>query len=449
MTRIDRACSRRRFLGAGAGMAAALTLGTRGASLASPAERSAILKALAQGEITLDVFVHANHPFDRVKPIYEQTYPNVTLNMMENNDMAVFRATLAAEGEGTPDIFWPEIDAVQELGKTGVLLDVTDLVKKHEQELAAGKTAECLIPSTGTYAAFPGDIATVGLYYRQDVLDEADVTIPNDWTWDDWITAATEIKDKTGKASLSLSTTGDAVTPHLWQFILFQLGGAVTNADGTEVTLDDEKGIAAMELTKKVYEADVHIDENPFEENFFAEISAGNVGMVPAAVWYRGFGIEPYVTDESNGLGQWRVALLPRPAEGAARVANLGGAAIASTTYTEHPQEVMNFMELALGSLEGATACGDWGILPPFLPYLQSDAWNNVRSEAFGDFAFNEVWTQAVDQYPGTWYKQPVFGEAMTTLGAAMMPMLNGDVDIPTGMKDAGDQVRELNKRYQ
>jgi ABC-type glycerol-3-phosphate transport system substrate-binding protein len=376
-------------------------------------------------------------------------YPSVTLNMMENNDMAVFRATLAAAGEGTPDIFWPEIDAVQELGKTGVLLDVTDLVKKHEQELAAGKTAECLIPSTGKYAAFPGDIATVGLYYRQDTLDEAGVTIPDDWTWDDWITTAREIKDKTGKASLSLSTIGDAVTPHLWQFILFQLGGAVTNSDGTEVTLDDEKGIAAMELTKKVYEADVHIDENPFEENFFAEISAGNIGMVPAAVWYRGFGIEPYVTDESNGMGQWRVALLPRPAEGAVRVANLGGAAIASTTYTEYPQEVMNFMELALGSMEGATACGDWGILPPFLPYLQSDAWNNVRSEAFGDFAFNEVWTQAVDQYPGTWYKQPVFGEAMTTLGAAMMPMLNGDVDIPTGLKDVGDQVRELNKRYQ
>ena len=441
--------TRRQLIGTSAGMVAALTLGARGAALASPAERSAILKSLSQGEITLDVFVHANHPFDRVKPIYEEMYPGVTLNMMENNDMAVFRATLAAAGEGTPDIFWPEIDAVQELGKTGVLLDVTDLVKKHEQELAPGKTAECLIPSTGKYAAFPGDIATVGLYYRQDTLDEAGVTIPDDWTWDDWITTAREIKDKTGKASLSLSTIGDAVTPHLWQFILFQLGGAVTNSDGTEVTLDDEKGIAAMELTKKVYEADVHIDENPFEENFFAEISAGNIGMVPAAVWYRGFGIEPYVTDESNGMGQWRVALLPRPAEGAVRVANLGGAAIASTTYTEYPQEVMNFMELALGTMEGATACGDWGILPPFLPYLQSDAWNNVRSEAFGDFAFNEVWTQAVDQYPGTWYKQPVFGEAMTTLGAAMMPMLNGDVDIPTGLKDVGDQVRELNKRYQ
>jgi lactose/L-arabinose transport system substrate-binding protein len=441
--------SRRRFLGAGAGLAGALALGPGGAALASPAARGTFLRARAQEQITLHVFVHANHPFDRVKPIYEAKYPNVKLDMMENNDMAVFRATLAANGEGTPDIFWPEIDAVQELGKTGVLLDVTNLVKKHETELAPGKTQECYIPSTGKYAAFPGDIATVGLYYRQDLLDQAGVTIPDDWTWDQFIDAAKEVKAKTGAASIYFPTVGDVNTAYLWTFLMFQLGGAVTNADGTQVTLDDDKGIAAMELTKKLYEADIAIDEVPFEENYFAEIAAGHVGMSPAAVWYRGFGIEPNVTDEQSGQGQWRVALLPRPAEGAVRVANLGGAAIASTVYTKYPEEVMNFMELALGTLEGATACGDWGILPPFLPYLQSDAWKSVRSPAFGDFAFNDIWTEAVNQYPGTWYKQPVFGEALTEIGSAMMPMMNGDVAVADGMKAIGDRVRKLNERYQ
>ncbi|MGH2549042.1 MAG: hypothetical protein ACRDHN_06610, partial [Thermomicrobiales bacterium] len=110
----NRGISRRHLIGASAGLAGALALGGR-----SP------LLTRAQEEITLNVFVHANHPFDRVKPIYEAKYPNVKLNMMEQNDVAVFRATLAANGEGTPDLLWPEIDMVQELGKTGVLLDVT------------------------------------------------------------------------------------------------------------------------------------------------------------------------------------------------------------------------------------------------------------------------------------------------------------------------------------
>jgi len=289
----------------------------------------------------------------------------------------------------------------------------------------------------------------VGLVYREDLLTQAGVTVPEDWTWDEFIEAAKSIKAATGAASFYFPTVGDSTTAFLWTFVTFQLGGAVTNADGTQVLLDDEKGIAAMQLVKKIYDADVSIDEVPFEENYFAAISAGQVAAAPLPVWYRGFGIEPSVTDEQSGLGQWRVALLPRPAEGAVRVANLGGAAIASTTYTQYPQEVMNFMELALGTMEGATACGDWGILPPFLPYLESEAWKSVRSPAFGDFAFNAVWTEAVRQYPGTWYKQPVFGEAMTELGAAMMPMMQGDVEIAAGMKAVGDRVRELNKRYQ
>ena len=446
-----RRTTRRRILGAGAGLGLAplLALDPPRPAQASPAARKAALAALAQGQVTLDVFVHANHPFDRVKPLYEEANPGVVLNMLENNDMPTFRATLAANGEGTPDLLWPEIEAVQELGKAGVLLDVTELVEANAPDLSPGKTAECFIPATGRYAAFPGDIATVGLYFRQDLLDQAGVEVPADWTWDEFIAAGQQVKAATGAASIYFPTTGDRDTAWLWQFALFQLGGAITNADGTEVTLDDERGIAAMEQAKRLYEADIAIDEIPFEENYFAAIAAGQVAMAPAAVWYRGFGIEPNVTDEQSGLGQWRVSLLPRVGDSAVRTANLGGAAIASTRYTRYPDEVKAFMQLALGTMEGAAACGEWGILPPYLPYLQSEAWTAVRSPAFGDFAFNEIWTEAVGQYPGTWYKQAVFAEALNETGAAMLPMLNGETPIPEGMKALGDRVRSLNERYQ
>ncbi|MGI8485572.1 MAG: extracellular solute-binding protein [Thermomicrobiales bacterium] len=438
--------SRRRVVGTGAGVVGAMALGGRAFS----APRGPVNRfSRDQEQITLDVFVHANHPFDKVKPIYEAKYPNVKLNMMEQNDAAIFRASLAANGKGTPDILWPEIDMVQELGKTGILLDVTDLVKKHEAELAPGKTAECHIASTDKYAAFPGDIGTVGLFYRQDLLDKAGVTIPDTWNWDEFIEAGKTVKDATGASSLVIPSTGTSDSALLWSFILCQLGGGITNADGTEVTLDDEKGIAAMEIAQKLYQANIAIDEIPTEENYFAEIAAGNVAMTTQAVWYRGFGIEPNATDEQGGLGQWRVALLPTAGEGSARTANYGGAAIASTTYTKHPQEVMNFMETALGSMEGAEACGQWGILPPYLPYLQSDSWSSVRSDAFGDFAFNDVWTEAVNEYPGTWHKQPVFAEAMTTVGTNILPILDGSTDIAEGLKAIGEQVREINSRYQ
>lgn len=438
--------TRRGLFGAGAGLGAAALVGN--GALAAPSSRWRIVPTSNQEEITLNVFVHANHPFDRVKPLYEAAYPNVTLNMMENNDVATLRAALAA-GEGVPDIFWPEIEMVQELGKTGILLDVTDIVEANAENLSPGKTAECFIPSTGKYTAFPGDIATVGLYYRQDKIDEAGVTIPDDWTWDEFIEVGKQIKEATGAASLVIPTTGTASSAYLWSFILCQLGGAITNDDGTEITFDNELGVAAMEQTARLYQADIAIDEEPFEENYFAEIAAGNVAITPQAVWYRGFGIDPNATDESGGLGQWRTALLPSAGEGTIRTANLGGAAIASTTYTQYPDEVKNFMVMAMATMEGAEAGGDWGIQPPYLPYLESEAWTSVRDEAFGDFSFNSVWTQAVAQYPSTWYKQPVYLEAMTTIGAGIVPLLDGSTDIAEGLKALGDQVREINTRYQ
>lgn len=420
------------------------------AGLAGMAALSRGRFAHAQDNVELDVYVHANHPFDRVKPLFEEANPNVTLNMMEQSDVPTFRATLAAEGEGTPDLLWPEIDLVQELGKTGVLLDVSDLVEKHINELSPGKVAECHIASTGQYAAFPGDIAAVGLYYRADLFEEAGVTIPDDWTWAEYIEAAQTVKEATGAYSAFFPPDdGSGQSTIIWQYLLCQLGGSITNADGTEITMDDERGVAALELLKQMYEAEIGIEDNPTTETFFAALSGGQIAAMPMPVWYRGFGVDPNVYDEQSGLGQWRVALLPRVDEGSVRTANWGGAAIASTIYTEHPDEVRAFMEFALASMEGATACGDWGILPPYLPYLQSEAWTSARSEAFGDFAYNEVWTQAVDQYPSTWYKQAVFGEATQTLAADLMPILRGEVEVAAGLKTVGDRVRELNQRYQ
>jgi ABC-type glycerol-3-phosphate transport system substrate-binding protein len=428
--------SRRRLLGTSAGVAAALALGAPGA----------VRRGLAQSEVTLDVFVHTNHPFDPVKPIYEAQYPNVKLNMMDENDMAIFRATLAAKGEGTPDIFWPEIEVVQELGKTGVLLDTTALVEKNKANMLPGSVQECLIASTGKYAAFPGGIAVVGLYYRSDLWEQAGVSVPDDWTWDDFIAGAKEVKAKTGAVSLSFPTTGDYYTAQLWSYVLFQLGGSITNADGTVVTLDDERGIAAMEVAKRLYDADIAIDENVTSENYFAAMAAGQVAGSPNPVWYDGFGIKPNIVDEQGGLGAWRVALLPSAADSTTRTANWGGAAIASTIYTEHPEEVLNFMQTYL---DQAAAVGAWGFMPASVPYLDSEEWANITSPAYGDFKYNVVWTTAAKQYGNTWFKQPVFGEAMAEVGAAMLPIMDGSVEIAAGLKEVGDRVRTLNERYQ
>lgn len=456
--------SRRKFLGLSAAAAGSMLLAACGSnapavpsapansssssgSAPTPAAQAAAPQA-SNAKVELQVYVHNNHPFDGVKPLFEAKYPNVTLKMLGSNDMKAFRATLAAGGEGTPDLVWPEADAIQELGRAGALLDVTDIVNNNKDKLAKGKLTDCLIVSTGKYVAFPGDIAQVGLYYREDLLNKAGVKVPDDWTWDEFIDTSIKIKKDTGTSTLFFPSDASFVAT-TWGYIMMQLGGAITNVDGTQVTLDNDKGIAAMKLVKKMWDAKIGHDDGPFNETSFAAMAGNKISMMPMPVWYRGFAMEPNIKTPDQGQGQWRVALLPKPAANAVRTANFGGASVISTKYTKHPQEVKNFMEFALATMDGVGACVKYGIAPPYLPYLESKDWKDMRSPIHGDFAFNNVWGEAIKQYPGTWYKHPVFTEANNEINAQALPMLKGEVAIEVGMKAIGDRVRELNKRYQ
>ena len=131
----------------------------------------------------------------------------------------------------------------------------------NKADLAPGKLAECLIAKTGQYVAWPGDIAVIGLYYRDDLLNSAGVMLPEDWTWEEFIETGKKIKQDTGAFSMTISTAGGDATALPWTILAMQLGGSVTNADGTEVTLDNDAGIAAMALLKQIYDAGIHIDE--------------------------------------------------------------------------------------------------------------------------------------------------------------------------------------------
>jgi len=402
--------------------------------------------------VTLNVFVHANHPFDNVKPLFEAKYPNVTLNMMNNNDTTVFRSLLAAgetDPADVPDIWWPEPFDVQDLGRTGVLFDCTDLIEKHKGEFPEGKLAECYIPATGKYASVPGAISVTGLFYRRDIWETADVSLPDDWTWDEFIPAAQKIKANTGAYSLFLPTDGSQYSSVLWTFILAQLGGSITNADGTEVTMDDDKGIAAMELVKKIYEADIAINDGMFNETFLAACKAGRVAAFPMQDWFRQFGIGAAVTTPEEGLGKWRVALLPRAVPDGIRTANFGGANTGSTIYTQHPTEVTEFLEFAHMTMEGSSAIAHFGNTPSYLPYLQGDEFQSLTAPIFGDQLYNMVWAEAINQYPAHWYKLPVFNEATGEVDAQMPDILKGNVGVEEGMKAIGDTVRRLNEHYQ
>jgi len=395
---------------------------------------------------TLSFWGHDDHPMDAAMAGFQQRFPNVKLDWQHLGDwLTKFKVTLAS-GQGVPDLVWLEATDVQSFGSQGVLMDVTDRLKPIKDQFSPGKIAEVLIVKKQQYVAMPGDIGLVGLWYRPDLLATAGVAeFSPDLTFDQFVTASGQLHQKTGVASFLLSSAGFSFP---YEILLSQVGGSITSPDGTNVTIDDAKGVQAMTLLKQLWDTKANLDTTWLQPDYWAAVKGGKIAADFMPAWMRGF-LESNAKTPDEGSGKWKVMPLPAIPGGASRTAQIGGASLASTKFSKVQDVAWAFMQYSLGSLEGTTATGGWGIIPSYLPYLQSDTFISKKSAAFGEFQFNKVWGSLAPTLSTSYARTAVFSDADTDITQNMLPMLNGDTPIAEGMKALGDMVREANQRYQ
>jgi lactose/L-arabinose transport system substrate-binding protein len=409
----------------------------------SPQAAGAFTPSPATG--TLTFWGHQDHPMDRAVDGFQKRFPNIKMNWQHLGDwLTKFKATLAS-GQDVPDLVWLEATDVQNFGAQGVLLDITEHLKPIKDQFSPGKVSEVFIVKKQQYVAMPGDIGLVGLWYRQDLLDKAGVQLPENLSYDQFIEIAAQLHQKAGEAAFLLPSSGWS-----WPFeiILSQAGGSITSLDGTQVTIDDEKGIEAMTLVKRLWDTKANLDTAWLKPDYWAAVKAGKIATDFMPAWMRGF-CESELKSPEDGLGKWKVMPLPTVKDGISRTAQIGGASLASTKFTKIPDVVWEFMHYALGTMEGATAVGGWGIIPSYLPYLTSENFTGIKSTVFGDFQFGKVWAQLAQELSPRYARTAVFSEADQFITQDMMPILTGKISIVEGMHALASKIRQANQRYQ
>jgi ABC-type glycerol-3-phosphate transport system substrate-binding protein len=434
-------------LGAGAAVIAAAAGASAATQLTTAAAAGASQQATpAAGGRTLTFWGHEDHPMDAAVAGFQATHPDVKMDWQHLGDwLTKFKATLAS-GQGVPDLVWLEATDVQNFGSQGVLLDVTDKLTPIKDQFSPGKVAEVYIVKNQQYVAMPGDTGLVGLWYRPDLLAAAGLPeYSPDVTFDQFVSAASQLHQQTGVASFLLSSAGFSFP---FEILLSQVGGSITTPDGTTVTIDDAKGVQAMTLLKQLWDTKANLDTTWLQPDYWAAVKSGQIAADFMPAWMRGF-VETNVTTPDEGAGKWKVMALPAISGGVSRTAQIGGASLASTKFSTVPDLAWEFMLYSLGTPEGCMATGGWGILPSYLPYLQSDTFVNKTSPVFGDFQFNKVWSSLAPTLSTAYARTAVFSDADTDITQNMMPMLTGDTPIPDGMKALGDMIRDANQRYQ
>ncbi len=435
--------TRRSFLKTAAASAAGLTF----ASSLSPllAER---LRQEADPSVTgkLTFWGHADHPLDRIRDAFLLKYPNVELEWTYADDHgAKFRTAMAA-GTGAPDLYWAEADMVQLYGGLGALLETTDMIEPIQDTLIAGKLAEAYVAPLGGYFGMPGDLSVSGVYYRTDIMEELGIEVPEDMTYTEFLDIVRQI-GAAGKNAVLYPVGGTTVGFAYWSWFNAQFGGTgPVTCDNQTVTINNEAGVAAIQLIKDIYDTGATLQADFWSPEYWNAISTDQLVLDLAPAWARGF----WETNiDESVLGKWRVVPLPRAVEGGPNTGVWGGATLISPASTTEPELVKLFMQFAFGSMEGATAAAEWGIIPPYVPYLEGP-FQELRTPLFGEQNIAEAYLSMAQNLSTEFCRTAAYGPALNELMVPQLDsMITGGADIQATMDSVAAELENILPDYQ
>jgi multiple sugar transport system substrate-binding protein len=261
------------------------------------------------------------------------------------------------------------------------------------------------------------------LYYNKDMFDRAGVPYPpasadRAWTWDEFVETAKRLTfDTNGRTPNDANFNRNAIRQYgamvetlTWQLEVWALsnGGGFYNANGTQVTIDQD---AAIEAIQRV--ADLHLKDNvaPLspgltDDGIQRSIIAGTVAMATGGQWNVGTALSTARDQEGLNYG---VAVLPYMRNKV--TINTGGANVVFS-QSRNQREAMDFLKwYALE--ENSWTLIESGIWMPTLESYHPDEtltrkW--VGNPAFPPYA--EYKSAVVDfgrQYakPAAWYFTP------------------------------------------
>lgn len=161
-------------------------------------------------------------------------------------------------------------------------------------------------------------------------------------TWSQYIEIGKALKEKTGKALLTLDPSDIGQIRMMMQ----SAGSWYVDDAGKAYIQDNEALKEGIEVYKKLNEAGVV--KSVSDWNLFVQaFQQGDVATVPTGCW-----IAPSISAKTDQSGKWKVAPLPRleATKNASNYSNLGGGAWYVLNSSKHKEESAKFLASTFGS---------------------------------------------------------------------------------------------------
>ena len=266
------------------------------------------------------------------------------------------------------------------------------------------------------------------LYYNKDMFDKAGVPYPpasadKAWTWDEFVATAKKLTfDTNGRTPNDagfnrnqIRQYGAMVETLTWQLEVWALsnGGGFYNANGTQVIIDQD---AAIEAIQKV--ADLNLKDNvaPLspglsDDGIQRSIIAGTVAMATGGQWNVGTCLATARDQEGLNYG---VAVLPYMKQKV--TINTGGPNVVFS-QSKNQREAMDFLKW-YAQEENA-----WGL-------IESGIWMPTLQKWYTDESFTRKWVENPNFPPYAEYKSAVVDYAREYAKPTSWYYVNNTIDF-------------------
>ncbi len=373
----------------------------------------------AQGPAELQLMVASSGPAEDkalrriVRQYDEQSDNSVKLNVVPEYDTTLQAALAAGD---PPDVFFVTDLRLPDLVEAGALQPAEGKIDGEDDFYPSLKEA---FTYNEQFWAPPKDFSTLGLQYNVDMLEEAGVDPPT--TWDELAVAAEQLTQ--GKR------VGLVIGPEYprWGAFMFQAGGAVTNDDFTEMTVDSPAVTTALDYLQQMHDQGHAATQGELDAGWPGEaFGQGKAAMTIEGNWMVG------AMDNDFPDINWATTELPAGPEGKGTFAfTVAYAVAANAKNPEASFDLVNF-------LVGEETMLQYTKQFPVMPSRQSlaDDWLQANPDL-------EPFLKGAE-YAHPFQFAPGFQGALDTLNAGIEGLAGGNKDpdqVISETQEAGQQV--------
>lgn len=246
----------------------------------------------SQEEITLKISWWGNqnrHDYtQKILDKYTELHPNVKFEAMPSGWDGYFDKLSTQAASGTmPDIVQMDYLYITTYAKNNSLADLQPYVDNgtidvsgiSDEVVNAGKIDDKL-------AGIVGSTGCLAVGYNPAVFEEAGMEEPNasgNWTWDDFVKTAKEVKEKTGK--LGVTSTGVVDDTNLFNFWVRQHGEQLFSDDNKSLGYkDDQIMVDYLDMWKDLMDAGAAANPDEYAQIVTLGQEAGPVVTGDAAM---------------------------------------------------------------------------------------------------------------------------------------------------------------------